>query len=67
MLCVRSIHNNYRCFCPAPDGAATPIKLLGVAAVCQLGLGIATLLSMVEISRATLHQAGAMTVFALAI
>ncbi len=40
---------------------------LAVAAVAQAGLGIATLLSGVEIWLAAIHQAGAMAVFTLAL
>lgn len=41
--------------------------LLGVAVILQLILGIATLLLVVPIPLAVLHQAGAVTVFALAL
>lgn len=47
--------------------AARPIHLLALMALAQLGLGIATLLLMVPIPLAALHQAGAVLLWTLAL
>lgn len=47
--------------------AARPIDLLALMALVQLGLGIATLLLMVPIPLAALHQAGAVLLWTLAL
>ena len=50
-----------------PGGPARALDCLGAAAVLQLGLGIATLMLVVPLPLAVLHQAGAITVFCLAV
>jgi cytochrome c oxidase assembly protein subunit 15 len=47
----------------AEKGASTLLAMLAI----QIGLGIATLLAVVPLSLAALHQAGAVIVFALAL
>lgn len=48
-------------------GARLPVHLLLAAALLQVGLGVATLLTSVPIPLAVLHQAGAVILFSLAL
>ena len=48
-------------------GVSRAINSLTILVICQLGLGIATLLTEVEISLALLHQFGALTIFTASI
>jgi cytochrome c oxidase assembly protein subunit 15 len=52
---------------PLPACAARPINYLFAAVLLQLGLGIATLMLVVPLPLAVLHQAGAIAVFCLAV
>ncbi|MGH6932161.1 MAG: COX15/CtaA family protein, partial [Dongiaceae bacterium] len=50
-----------------PGQVALPLNLLAAMAIVQAGLGIATLLLMVPIPLAALHQAGAVMLWTLAL
>jgi cytochrome c oxidase assembly protein subunit 15 len=52
---------------PAPPRARTGAHLLLAMVAVQVGLGIATLVNVVPLPLAALHQAGALMVFALAL
>jgi cytochrome c oxidase assembly protein subunit 15 len=49
------------------NSAQKAVTLLGVLALCQLGLGIATLLTEIALPLAILHQLGALAVITSAI
>ena len=50
-----------------PAGSARALTYLFAATLLQLGLGIVTLMLVVPLPLAVLHQAGAITVFCLAV
>ena len=50
-----------------PANAQRPFHLLATAALLQIGLGIATLLMVVPLPLAVLHQAGAIALFCIAV
>jgi heme a synthase len=51
----------------APQAARLPLRLVTVAIVVQVGLGIATLLLVVPVWLGALHQAGAVALFTVAV
>jgi cytochrome c oxidase assembly protein subunit 15 len=52
---------------PIAPGARLACLLVGLGALAQMGLGIATLLTQVPVPLGVLHQAGALTVLSLAL
>ncbi|MEQ9813442.1 MAG: COX15/CtaA family protein [Azospirillaceae bacterium] len=59
---------SWRALAAGVEGAARVLAVLaGIAVLAQVLLGIVTLLAMVPIAVATLHQAGALTVFGLVV
>lgn len=55
----------WRCWRAVGDERKAGLAALGIMALVQVGLGIATLLSHAEIALAVLHQAGAITLLSL--
>jgi len=55
----------WRCWKQVPPPSKLGVAALGIMAILQVGLGISTLLSHVEIVVAVIHQAGAITLLSL--